>query len=1214
MDASMTLKRTRRSRVLTVPAALLFAAGLILAPASLCAQGVGGRAEDPKEDPSARFKLRTLQISGKKGVKYDPNQLVKARQKMKAMSISPQAWPPKNAQAATGQLAGIAPANWQELGPGNIGGRICSILTHPTNPDLLYVGSVSGGIWRSTNRGVTWAPLNDFMANLCIGSLVMDRTNSNVIYAGTGELYSGDGLPGAGVFKSTDGGTNWTQLAATASWQAVNRLVQSPTSANTLLAATTIGIFRTTDGGTTWSLTFGSDTRDIEFHPTNGNLAVSSGYGNAFYSVDGGVNWTLAGANFLGGRTELSYAKSNPNIVYASVDVNSGELWVSSDGGKNYTLRNTGNFLLSSQGWYDNALFVDPTNSNNLIVGGVGIYRSLDAGVTFESIWTNIHADQHIVVPAQGFPSPRSVYVGDDGGIFRMDDFVTGTSWVNLNNSLGITQFYGGAGNPTKNFYMGGTQDNGTPRYNGNLNGWADAICCDGGWTSADPVLAADGSSFWYGETQNWSHYRIRLDAAGNVAQSDFISGGAPETRFLFIPPAVLDPNGSTRLYKGGGRLWRLSNPRTADPNASWTLVKQAVPESTTISAITVAQGNSDIVWVGYDDGQIWSTSNGTAATPTWTRRGLGTLPGRYCHRVTVDPTTTSRIYATFGGFASVVPDNVWKSEDGGASWSNIGNNLPDVPVRTLVVNPGNSNFIYAGSEVGVFASENRGATWSPSVDGPNNGSVDELFWSGSYLVAATHGRGMHRILVNGAPTVTLTAPPNNSTFPAGSTLNLTATASDPGGSVTKVEFFQGSTKLGEDLTSPYTFDWVNVPAGNYVLTAKATDNSNNTATSAPVNITVTSGQVTIRNPLADAHVRNGIYANNNFGTATTLESKTGPVDFSRDAYLKFNVDGLSGTVSSAKLRLFGKLTDPGTVTVVAFAVSNTTWIESGTGGITWNTKPALGASQATLAVSGTTAAWWEFDVTNYIKSEIAAGRTTVTLALRYSASANPLFQINSREQAASKPELSLSLAAQPTALFVVGNPTLVAGDVAIRNRLQAMGFAVTTIDDDLAGTADANGKSVVFISSTVISTTVNTKFRFTATPVVNCEEKIQDDLGMTGTVSGTDFGTTANQTQVQMANAGHPLAGGLAGVQTITSAANAVNWGMPGANAAGIATQIGNASHFTDYGFEKNAAMPGLAAPGRRVNLFLTDATASSLTTSGWTLFEAAVRWAAGL
>jgi hypothetical protein len=196
-----------------------------------------------------------------------------------------------------------------------------------------------------------------------------------------------------------------------------------------------------------------------------------------------------------------------------------------------------------------------------------------------------------------------------------------------------------------------------------------------------------------------------------------------------------------------------------------------------------------------------------------------------------------------------------------------------------------------------------------------------------------------------------------------------------------------------------------------------------------------------------------------------------------------------------------------------------------------------------------------------------------------------------------------------PSALLVTGT-TVVAGDTAIRNRLETLGYNVVVKTAPSAVTADATGKTLVAVSSTVTAGDVNTKFRTVTVPVVTWESAIFDDMGMTGTVSGTDFGTQTGQTQVNVVAPAHPMAAGLSGLVT-TSASSTYTWGLPNANAARVARLSGHATRHVIFGYDVGAAMPGLAAPARRVALFLGDSTATSLTTNGWALFDASIRWA---
>ena len=772
-----TLVLLKTQRGLTIPE-------LCIIPQAKLDRAVN-RAHNPNPDhPGEAVTFRKLQLQDETGqVPFDG--LVKAEEQIKAMRAAQNLNSDVSASAA-----GISSGSWQWLGPGNIGGRVRSIVINPSNTDILWAASVSGGIWKSTDAGVSWQILDDFMANMAVSTLLIDPTNPDILYAGTGEgFYNGDGLQGNGVFKTINGGITWNQLSATdtSDWLIVNRLAISP-DGTILLAATRSGIWRSTNAGVSWSQSSVNATLDINFNPVDGSKAIASGYGFALYSTDAGQSWTASELPSATDRVEIAYARSNPAVVFASADINSGEIWKSINGGVSYARVNTGNNYLGGQGWYDNIIWVDPTNVNNLVVGGIDLWRSTNGGTTLTKIsqwWSaplSAHADNHYIIEDPGFNGSTNVrvYFGNDGGVYQTDDIYTvseTSGWTELNNNLGITQFYGAAGNPSNGNIIGGTQDNGTLFYtpSSGTEGWTTPFGGDGGWSAADPLNA----NYYYGEYVNLNLHRSN---DGGVS-SDYIFGGywfynsvsgwewkiknapyriddAVNGHANFIAPFILDPNNPSRLLAGGLSLWRSNDVKAANTDTTgpaWASIKNSIGDY--ISAIAVAPGNSNIIWVGHNNGNVYKTINGTAASPTWTLVDTAgvTLPNRYVTRITIDKNDNNRVYVTFGGFSA---DNVWLTTNAGTAWSSISSGLPNLPVRSLAINPGNSNWIYIGTELGVFVSENAGASWVLPQDGPTNTSVDELFWMNSTLVAATHGRGLFKTETLSCVSLTTSANP----------------------------------------------------------------------------------------------------------------------------------------------------------------------------------------------------------------------------------------------------------------------------------------------------------------------------------------------------------------------------------------------------------------------------------------------------------------------
>jgi hypothetical protein len=708
-------------------------------------------------------------------------------------------------------LAGISRGSWTSIGPGNVGGRVRALAIDPGNPNHLLVGGVAGGIWRSTNGGGSWTPVDDFMANLAVSTLVMTPGSPGVIYAGTGEgYYNADGIRGAGIFKSVDGGSTWTQLPATSSapaagqsatdYQYVNRIAISPNAA-TILAATRSGIFRSVNGGASWTrstlvgggaIAVGLGITDVDFSPADPARAVAATYaGTALFSLDGGATWSAAGGMpgagpSFGTRVEMAFAPSNGAVVYASVDIDAGSIYKSTNGGQTYVevfdgAADTTLNPLGTQGWYDNLLFVSPTDESFVVWGGIDLFRSTTGGTAFTrfSAWqyqslsgaTSAHADHHIAVAHPGFngTTNRIVFVGNDGGVYRADDVATAgnnppsmtNGWVELNNGFGVTQYYGGAGHAATGRITGGTQDNGTLFFNPAVasapENWTRPFGGDGGFSAYDPTDA----NYFYGE---YVYLTLHRNTTGGASGSGNIYNTNPDTaRRLtdagnsseteFIAAFVLDPNDPNRLLGAARRLWRSPDVKAATP--SWEILKAAptvAPTNDKISAIAVAPGNADIIYVAHNSGRLYKTVNGTAAAATvqgsWTtlddNGAVNPLPNRRITRITVDPTNINIVYVTMGGFST---PNVWKSVNGGASWSSAAGSgltgLPAAPVRDVEVHPTNGNWLYAGTEVGIFTSEDGGVSWGLPHDGPTNASVDELFFMGTTLVAVTHGRGM---------------------------------------------------------------------------------------------------------------------------------------------------------------------------------------------------------------------------------------------------------------------------------------------------------------------------------------------------------------------------------------------------------------------------------------------------------------------------------------
>ncbi len=661
------------------------------------------------------------------------------------MPDNPGAWSEFN-DPSTGQTF-----PWRTLGPGNVGGRIRSIVTYPENPNKVWCAGVGGGPWVSFNGGIHWYSNANFLANLNVSCMVGDPKKEDTVYYGTG----GETLTGNGIFKSTDEGQHWKQLESTANnplFRTVVRMAISPNS-KWMLSCSDYGIFRSTDEGTTWSPTVGASQQiyDLHYHPTDDNKAIASGrWGNVYYSEDGGKTWNESEWIIRPpgiGTTRLAYAKADPDTVYANTQANGGQLYRSWSGGKSF--RPVG-VCCTTAVYYANVVWAnDPTSADKVVYGGTTLFRSQNGGLSRDNVGAG-HEDNQVIVEDPGYngTSNRTVYLGNDGGMWKTDNLMKvpvplpspGNSmvqWTNMNHNLGVTQFLGAAGNAVSGTYVGGTQDNGTTTLFGGYDSesWHGLNFGDGGFCASDP----NDPNYFYAEQP---YLDISRSTNGGKSFQPIIWNmphGCGNVCANFTAPFIIDPNDSNTLLAGGTSLWKTGNVKEEDShNITWREIKAPVASNSYISAISVPRGNPQLIWVGYADGEVWNTSNGGSS---WTQ--VTGLPARFCTHIDVAP--GPNVYVTFGGFTS---GNIWRYNDG--LWRDISAGLPQMPIYTVTHSPIHPDNIYVGTELGVDASSDRGGTWASTNDGPANVAVFVLFWMGQgtprELTAATFGRGMFAV------------------------------------------------------------------------------------------------------------------------------------------------------------------------------------------------------------------------------------------------------------------------------------------------------------------------------------------------------------------------------------------------------------------------------------------------------------------------------------
>ena len=657
---------------------------------------------------------------------------------------------------------------WRAIGPGTINngvdaGRVTTIAVNPTNSDIVYAGGAQGGIWRSTNAGVSWTALGDNECSLAIGSMVIDPINPQIIYVGTGEQHnSADSYYGCGILRSTNGGNTWTQfgrdLFVTATGGArighivIDRTTAGSTTSTTLLASSSFGLFRSTNSGVDWTrvpvgTSQAANVSGLAAHPSNpqiyyaaiGNYGATATANGVYKSIDGGLTWTVLPLSFgtTVGRIEVAVAPSNPSYLYASVEDRTPNastssqllgIWRSNDDGATWNKVPATNATCASQCWYDMHITVDPTTPARVYFGGLSIYRSEDSAQTFTNIGGSIHVDHHVL--AFDPFDPNVIYAGSDGGVYRSAN--RGGLWLPINTNLAVTQFYHGVStHPTDtNTVIGGTQDNGTLQYAGQPS-WTRIIGADGGFTAINP----QNPSIMFGTIQ-WSNSvgagpRRRGQSGGFQIKN---SGIATTDRAQFIPPLVMDLANPTTLYFGTQRIYR-----TTDDAETWVPISTDLSKTGagTVTAIGVAPNDQKTLYVGLSDGNVKVTRDSGL---TWNTI-IGGLPNRVVTEIIVDHEDPQAAYLTMSGFGT---PHVWRTIDAGATWTNISGDLPNIPVNALALIP-RSRDLYVGTDLGMFRSTNGGQSWVPFQEGFPNVAVFSLVFNDRtrQLIAATHGRGM---------------------------------------------------------------------------------------------------------------------------------------------------------------------------------------------------------------------------------------------------------------------------------------------------------------------------------------------------------------------------------------------------------------------------------------------------------------------------------------
>lgn len=715
---------------------------------------------------------------------------------------------------------------WVERGPGNISGRARVVRVDPSDPthNTWFAATIGGGIWKTTNRGQTWVDKTPDLATLSTTTLAICESDPDVMYAGTGMGYGRVvDLAGSGVWKSVDHGETWFQLASTANGElleAVNRIVVDPDDPDLVLVCSNdgfshlgpkggeriSGIFRSTDGGTTWTQVFDpdavlgttTDNRVQQLLPKPGDFDVIYGTVNevgVIKSTDAGLTWSVvtpgntfsmsgdigrpSGNGFgLAGisvRTEIAIAPTEPDRIYAAVERPRGvaDLYMSRDAGATWSLINdTGpdpnwfnafgaSGAVSYQaGWFDNTIAVHPYNPDVVFVGGVNLFRlTVDPNTNTRGSqaiawWIPVglpvvHADHHWLEMVPVSPPNQFWILGaNDGGVaFTVNGGASIPSWTTTTGMV-TTQFYGADKKPGEDVYIGGMQDNGTWFGAGSASAnWTFAIGGDGFeavWHAEDPQLLLGGSQFnGLARSADGGATWQAVSGATTTQNSPFITKIAnskvdPDLVF------TVDDNGVNRSDDFGLTWTQTRLPQrwlgyrpfdnveisNADPQVVWLTSRMDVDPPS---------GQRGGVHVSTDGGLSFTHISASLPYQLTESSGIGTHP--------TDPATAYLLYAAPG-----LP-KVMRTTDTGQTWEDLSgfgipaktgsNGFPDVAVFTLLQMPFDPDILWAGTEIGLFVSENGGQTWAFADDGLPHVAIFELSIVDDQVLAATQGRGV---------------------------------------------------------------------------------------------------------------------------------------------------------------------------------------------------------------------------------------------------------------------------------------------------------------------------------------------------------------------------------------------------------------------------------------------------------------------------------------
>lgn len=671
-------------------------------------------------------------------------------------------------------------------------GRINCITFDPVNPSTFYVGVAQGGLWKTTNNGLSYTPLTDNLPICRISDIAIDPVNTSIIYISVCDFeYIGTNLftngrkrnthYGLGVYKSTDGGLTWAPTGLSfqlnnGDGSLIRKILIDPNNTSNIIACGVSGMYKSANGGTTFTQVMDSLFWDMTMNPSNPNILYAAtgwvkvagiGQAGVYKSTNFGTTWTLLNTNIpqtgFAQRVKLAISPSNPNTLYAlTVDTLGGlyAVYRSITGGTTWTMQLSGVNILGyddevsvgGQGNYDLGMAVDPSNPDRVIVGGINLWVSEDGAQTFQpaSHWTtsygpSIHADIHEI---EFHPATGQFYVCHDGGIHRTAnvvssswfDLITGgtfqTLWTDLSNGMNVTSFYRISSSKTTSAELiAGAQDNGSIYFDG--TGWSTVFGGDGMDNLMDTtfpgtfIASSQYGNFGYTTDGGNSFFSITPNLFNENAE--------------WTSPIVRDPSNYQKVYCGfenvvsspdNGLSWLTTSPLPSPPNFY----------GNELSALAVSPLNSNKIWAArrvrfeyFNPGAIFLTTNGGN---TWNDVTSNLPDSLYYTSLETDQYNGGTAYVSMAGFLS--GKKVYKTNNNGGAWTNISYNLPNIPVNCVKQIPGTTDLL-AATDIGVWMLPGSSTTWVSVSQGLPNVIVSDIEFNPAVNKAyiTTFGRGI---------------------------------------------------------------------------------------------------------------------------------------------------------------------------------------------------------------------------------------------------------------------------------------------------------------------------------------------------------------------------------------------------------------------------------------------------------------------------------------